>query len=175
MFNMYLVKREVLEAFDIDDIEQKLPDPRGKFAIKPPPNPKVELEKAKLDLQERQAKGEMSLQIQEMRQKAILDGAKVAELQAKAMKELSEAKGVETGQQIALLNAQIGAAKTHQDGVLKALELAQRVIDSRNEVQQGAIDNEHRNRVQDHAERMAGMEEQQGNEGTSGMAEGGEG
>lgn len=57
---------------------------------------------------------------------AGISEAKINELQAKATKLLAEAKGIPTGHQIAIIEAQIGAAKHRQDGLLKALDLMQK-------------------------------------------------
>lgn len=120
--DLYLAKRKYLEAWDEEDIDRLLPDPKGKAAIPPPPNPKM------LELQQKQKEHEDNVQISiiELKQTAALNASKIGELQAKAAKEMAEAKGVDTGHAIAMLNAQIGAAKAQQEGVLKSLELLQK-------------------------------------------------
>jgi hypothetical protein len=52
--------------------------------------------------------------------------AKIMELYAKAQKLLAEAKGVETGHQIALIDAQIAAEKNHSDKLMKILDMMQK-------------------------------------------------
>ena len=46
-----------------------------------------------------------------------------SKLEAEAVKAIEEAGGIKKGQDIAMLDAQIGAAKAHQDGILKSIEL----------------------------------------------------
>jgi hypothetical protein len=110
-----------------------------------PVNPKVELEKAKQALEVQKHQDEMQLAIAEMQGALKLNEAKIAELQAKATKELSEAQGVATGHQIALIEAQIGAEKAHHDSIVKALGILQKHV----EMQQKA------------AEQQAGKPQQQ--------------
>jgi hypothetical protein len=105
----------------------------------------VELEKAKQALEAQKHQDEMQLAIAEMQGALKLNEAKIAELQAKATKELSEAQGVDTGHQIALIEAQIGAEKVHHDSMAKALGILQKHV----EMQQKA------------AEQQAGQQQQQ--------------
>jgi hypothetical protein len=137
-YDRYLVNKEFLEAYSYPNIEMVLPDPKGDNAIQPPPNPKVELDKAKLqldtqrfELEKQQFQQDQQSAMIELQQEAMLNQAKVMELQAKATALLAEAEGAETGHQIALINAQIGAAKAHMDGVFRALAVMQKGIDQR--------------------------------------------
>src|ERR1035437_9349951 len=70
----------------------------------------------------------MQLAVVELRQQVALNEAKSNELQAKATLHLSQAQGVETGHQIAIIEAQIGAAKAHREGLLAALTLMEKSI-----------------------------------------------
>lgn len=133
--NVYLAKKKYLEAWDEEDIELLLPDPQGKSAIPAPPNPKL----LEVQLKQQQHADDMQLRIVELKQQAALNQAKMAELQAKAEKELADAKGVSTGHMIAMLDAQIGAAKAEQEGVLKSLELLQKA-----HAHQGQMEIEHK-------------------------------
>jgi chaperonin GroES len=121
--NKFLVNRMWLEAHEYDNIEQIFPDPTGPNAIAPPANPKVQIEQAKIQQAQQQHQDEMQVAIVEMQQEAALNEAKIAELQAKATKHLAEAAGVDTGHQIAMIEAQIGAAKLRQEGITKSLEV----------------------------------------------------
>ncbi len=127
-YNMYEVEKNFLEAFDVPNIDTVYPDPQGPLALPPPVDAKMELEKQKLQLEIADMQGKMQLAIAELQLKAQLEGAKIQELEAKATLELSQAQGVEIGHQLAVINAQIGAAKTHQDGILGALSLMQTAI-----------------------------------------------
>lgn len=125
-FDPYEVVRRVLEAHEVDGIEAVYPNPKGPKAIAPRPNPKVELEKAKLQQDQKQHEDEMALAVAELQAQVSLQDAKVIELQAKAAKEMAEAQGVGTGHAIAMIEAQIGAAKIHREGLTKVLDLMQR-------------------------------------------------
>lgn len=136
-FNQYLVVKNLLEVHDIDDIENLFPDPQGPKAIAPIPNPKIELEKAKLQLkgQELQQSAqehqdEMQLAVVELQKDLELVDARINELQAKATMELAKAEGVQTGHQIAIIEAKMGAEKTHREGLLKLLDTVQRNVEA---------------------------------------------
>ena len=125
-WNRYEVIKRVLEAYDVEAIEEIFPDPKGPKAIQPIPNPKMELEKAKLQLKGQEHQDDMSLAVAEFQKEIPLIEAKIKELEAKAQKHLADAQGVGTGHAIALAEAQIGAAKAHREGLLKALDTVQR-------------------------------------------------
>lgn len=125
-FNQYEVTKRLLEAYDVDGIDTIFPDPKGPNAIEPLPIPKVELEKAKLQQAAQKHQDEMQLGIAELKVQMALNDAKITELTAKAQKELAEAQGVGTGHAIALVEAQLGAAKAHREGLLKVLDTMQR-------------------------------------------------
>lgn len=125
-FNKYLATKQWLEANEYENIEQLYPDPAGPSAIPVPPNPKAEIEKAKLTQQLQIHQDEMQLAIAQLKSDTELSQAKITELQAKATMEMANAEGVETGHQIALINAQIGAAKARHEGLMSALNLLQK-------------------------------------------------
>lgn len=125
-FDRYQVTYRVLEAYDTDSIDEIFPDPKGPKAIAPIPNPKVELEKNKLQLQMQEHQDEMQLEIAKLKKDLPLQDAKIAELEAKAQKHLADAKGVDDGHQVELLNAQIAAAKAHREGLVKVLDVLER-------------------------------------------------
>jgi chaperonin GroES len=125
-FDMYHVVRRLLEAHEVPSIEEIYPDPKGPKAIAPIPNPKIELEKAKLQQKDKIHEDEMSLEIVRLRQEIGLNEAKTLELEAKAQKHAAEAQGVGDGHAIALLEAQIGAAKAHREQLLRVLDVMQR-------------------------------------------------
>jgi chaperonin GroES len=125
-FDQYEVVRRVLDAHEVDGIEAVYPNPKGPKAIAPIPNPKIELEKAKLQQVQKHHEDQMSLGVAELQAQMSLNEAKITELESKAVKELAEAKGVGDGHAIAMIEAQIGAAKAHREGLLRVLDLMQR-------------------------------------------------
>jgi len=127
-YNRYEVEKNFLEAYDVPNIDVIYPDPSGPLAMPPPVDAKMELEMKKLELANAKMQGEMQLAIANLQVQALLNQAKIEELSAKATLELAQAEGVDIGHQLAAINAQIGAAKTHQDGILGALSLMQTAI-----------------------------------------------
>ena len=122
-FDRYQVIKRLLEAYDTEAIEEIFPDPKGPKAIAPIPNPKVELEKAKLQQKGEIHQDQMGVEIVKLREDMELNDAKIIELEAKAQKHMADAKGVDNSHIAAMLNAQIDAAKAHREGMLKVLGL----------------------------------------------------
>lgn len=133
-FNVYLATKEVLEAFDVSNIDQLLPDPKGPNAVPPPQNPKMQIEQMKNELAKKQFEFEVQKTMAELQQAALLQAAKIKQLEAQATNLLASAEGVDTGHQIALINAQIGAAKQHEEGIFKMIAAMHKSL----EIQQGA-------------------------------------
>lgn len=130
-FNNYLVVKEVLEAYQTPNIELMYPDPAGPNAIPPGVDPKMEIEKQKLQIKNNEIMLGHQAAMAELQQQALLNGAQITQLQAQATKLLADAEGIDVGHQIALLNAQIGAARSHEDTLFKALGHMQKAIDQR--------------------------------------------
>lgn len=92
------------------------------------PSEKMQIE------QMRQKTKEMTLKIkyQEMNIKLMseveVNQAKIAKLRAESIKILGDAKGAEVDQQIAVINAQIGASKTKNEGIMQQLEFVKGMI-----------------------------------------------
>lgn len=128
-YNMYLVQREFLEAFDVQGIDQLLPDPKGPLALPPMQNPKMEIEKAKLALDQERFHFEAQKAVFEMKQAVDYQASEINKMEAQASKLLAEAKGVDVSLQIQAINAQTGAARSHQEGQVKALEIMQKTYD----------------------------------------------
>ena len=131
--NLYEAGKRYLEALRVSGISILYPDPKGPNAVPPPVNPKLQIEQIKQETK----KAELQLQAQELqfdmqKEKIELQGeveknqAEIVKLQAETVKILADAKGVDQGHQIALIDAQIGAAKEHKDRLVKLLELLSR-------------------------------------------------
>ena len=71
-------------------------------------------------------------------QEAELNRAKIMKLEADAMKAIEEAGGIKEGHQIAMIQAQIGAAKAKQDGLLRSIEIMKDLSESMGDVEYGA-------------------------------------
>ena len=124
-FNMYEVQKRYLDALKVTAIDQILPDPKGPNAIKPGPSEKMQIEKMKNDERQMNHQLRFKLGIAKLMQEAELQQAKITELQAKAVLELEQADGVQSGHAIAMLEAQIGAKRAHVDGIIKSIEMMQ--------------------------------------------------
>lgn len=120
-FNTYLANKAVLEAHDVQNIDQLLPDPNGPNAINPGPNPELVLKQQELELKQKQFGWTVQQAIFDMKQAIALNQANIEKMQAQATKLLADANGVDVGHQIAAIEAQTGAARVHQDGMIAAL------------------------------------------------------
>jgi cell division protein ZapA (FtsZ GTPase activity inhibitor) len=114
------VERRFLRALQITDIETVYPGPDKV----PAPVP-LQLQIAQIKAQTQVTKDQATLRMaaMELMGEVELNQAKIQELRAKAALHLAEAKSEESGHAIALLNAQIGAAKAHQDGLLRSAKI----------------------------------------------------
>jgi chaperonin GroES len=129
-YSLPAVERRFLKAIKIQNMEEVYPDPKGPNAIQPQPNMKLVIEQGKqqikqqeLQLAAKQFEFDVMTTKFELQQEVELQQAKIMKLQAETMKLLAEAKGVDTGHSIALINAQIGAERSHKESLLKALEI----------------------------------------------------
>lgn len=110
------------KAWKISDLERLLPDPKGPNAI--PPAPDVKLQIAQMDAQVRQADQQVKfkLGVLKLMKDAELNQAKIHKLEAEAVLALEEAGGVNTGHNIAMINAEIAATKAKNDGIKQAID-----------------------------------------------------
>jgi len=143
-FNKYEATQRWLKALRVPDIQKILPQPQtqgqdGKpqpaADFPPPPNPKVmdaqlklqefELEKQKWELEKQTTVIELQGEVQH-------NQAEIMKMYAQAEKAMAEAKGIPMGHQIAIIEAQIGALKTKNEGLLKALAIMQKAMEKTN-------------------------------------------
>ncbi len=129
-YNRYQVEKMYLKAIKVNNIDQVYPDPQGPNAVPPMPNPRVQIEQIKSQTKMQETQLKLRMEALKLQEEASVNQAKVQNLQAQAVKLLAEAQGVDTGHQIALLEAQIGAAKAQQEGVLKHIDLLIKMADA---------------------------------------------
>lgn len=122
-FNVYSVMKRYLEALKIPNIEEVLPDPKGPNAIQSGPDVKVQVEQIKAQERKLSLETKFKLGVMKLQQEAELNRAKILKMEADAAKALEEAGGVKAGHDIAMLQTQLGAAKAHQEGILKSIEM----------------------------------------------------
>jgi chaperonin GroES len=137
-FDQYQVMKRYLEALKVPNIDQVLPNPKGPNAIQQGPDIKIQIEQMKSQERQLSLQVKMKLGIMKLTQEAELNRAKIMQLQADAIKLIEEAGGIKEGQKIAMLDAQIGAAKAHQDGILRSIEVMQKATSELGDVQYGA-------------------------------------
>ena len=136
-YNIYLANKNYLEAMKVGNIDELLPDPKGPNAVPPPPNPKMQIEQMHSQLKSMDIQLKMKIKQMEIASDAEKIKAEIQLLQAEAVKTLAEAKGVDVGHTIALINAQIAAKKHHQDAALGALKIMQEVMHGQQEAPNG--------------------------------------
>ena len=122
-YNKYEVEKIFLKALKISGIEQIYPDPKGPNAVPPPINPKVQIEQMKMQAKQASSELDFKLGLMTLMQKAEEAQAKIKLMEAQAIQAMADANGVETGHNIAMLNAQIAAQKHQRDGVLSAIDV----------------------------------------------------
>lgn len=172
-YNRYLVEVNFLEAFDVQNIAMLYPDPQGPNAIPQGVDPKLEIEQGYLELEKAQQQMDFRRVMLELQQTADLNAAKISQLQAQAEKLLTEADGADIAQQINAINAQTGAAKAHQESMVEALKIMQRVVDQRHNERKLEIEAKSKGVSYGSARsRTPGMETAPGNAGVSAAPEG---
>ncbi len=126
LYNPLEVERWFLKTMKVPGID--------KLLVKevPQPSPPIQLQveqmrmQAKMaELQAQQAESQLNFKTKllELTNEADLNQAKIIELQAKAVLEIEESGTVKADADIALINAQLGAAKIHHEGLLKSIKL----------------------------------------------------
>ena len=120
--NMNAVVRRVYAANNIANVDEILP----KGEMPPPPNTQLIVAQARAADSETKRMMAMS-QVAKVRMTLQLEAeeitAKIILLYAQAEKAASEGEAALRGQQIALLNTQLGAMKDKREGILRTLEL----------------------------------------------------
>lgn len=110
----------------------------------PPPQPPVEIQveqmrmqAKRLELQTKQADSMLKFRekLMELMSEAELNQAKITNLQAQALLFVEQAGTTKTDEQIALINAQIGAAKLHHEGLLNTIKVLSDVVS--NDIEKG--------------------------------------
>ena len=137
-YNMREVQLRILDAWRIEDIDKILPDPQGPNKIPPFTPPQVMLEqvkgqnmvaKEKVKAQSvlQKVQFEMQGKVAELELEAQLNQAKIDQLQADSLLKLTQADNDAARLEIATIDAQIGAAKQHQDHILRTIELMHKI------------------------------------------------
>ena len=119
--NMYEVQKNYLKAMKVNNIDQLLPDPKGPNAIKPGPSEKIQVEQMKMQTKQADMQMQFKVAMMKMMKDVEINQAKIHKLEADAILAMEQAGGVRQGHEIAMLDAQIGAAKAKNEGIQTAL------------------------------------------------------
>lgn len=127
-FNMYQVTKRYLEALKVCNIEEVLPNPQGPNAIPQQPDPKVQLAtiKAQVDMNDINKKTQVALA--KLQEESRVNEARILKLQAEALLALEEADDVPRNNMIALIQAEIGAAKHKQQSLFDSIRLLKEMM-----------------------------------------------
>lgn len=171
-YDTYQVEKRFLEALQVSDIDTVFPDPKGENAIKQAPHPKIVVETMKVQIRQLELQLKTKLEQARLYQEFELSKTKMQELEARAIKQKAEARGIDATTQIEAIRASILATKTQQEGLLKAIEVLQGLDKGFNEGSEQA-----RTVIQSELDAggMGGMEEPSSNQPVPEIPEGGEG
>lgn len=120
------VEHLYLSALKIENVAAVYP---GADKTGPLPNPKMEIEMKKLQIKEMDLKMREKQFVYSLMEERELNRAKIVELETQAALNMASADGVQAGHEIAVLNAQIGAQKNHNDHLTKRIELLLKGLD----------------------------------------------
>jgi len=141
--SMYDAQKMYLKAMKVSNIDTILPDPKGPNAIKPGPSEKIQIEQMKMQLKQAQLEMHTKLAVMKMAKDMEINQAKIHKLEADALLAIEQAGGIKVGHEIALFDAQIGAAKAKQEGMQSAMktimELEKHLNDMSQESKQSAL------------------------------------
>lgn len=107
-YNRDLVERNYLRALKVEDIDQIFP---GAEKTGPLPNPKVELEKMKLQVKQMGDDSKMKTKLADIISKRELNLAQIDKLKAEAAVLISSVGEAQAAHELAVFEAQIGAAE----------------------------------------------------------------
>lgn len=129
--DIYKATMRLYKAHNVPNPEEIFPDPSGPNAIAPQPDVKMidaQTKAQKVQQEGLRDKAAHILAVGELLRKIEESQAKIKFLLAQAEKAHAEAVGVPQGHAIALLDAQIGAEKSHHDTLANYLKILMPVI-----------------------------------------------
>jgi chaperonin GroES len=172
-WDRYQADLNMLEAWHVEEPERFVVDPELLLAAqqdpekmkqipagaRPSPNPvmiqaqaKQAVAQAKTDevkLKQAEMQKKFEQEAQQFQLEVEKTRAEIAELSARAASEMAQANGVQTGHQIALLEAEIGAKNAHLDRVLKIADMHQKVVGQTLDLANASADRSHERSMAD--------------------------
>lgn len=119
-YNLEAVERNFLSAHHVDQVELLYPGP-GK--VPPLPNPKVMVEQAKTEREKMKLDANKEMFAIDLMETRRINDAKILQLEAQAAKFVADAEDADAAYELSVLQAQIGATKSHNDAINKRLEI----------------------------------------------------
>jgi chaperonin GroES len=138
LYNRYEAEYMFLKAMKVTNIDRILPDPKGPNAVKPPINPKVQIEQMKQQAKQAQAELDMKMALLKLMSEAELNQAKIQKLQAEA--EVLKIGVLHEGEKLRLqeINTQIGMARERREGILSSIQTMNSVYETMKQSQEAA-------------------------------------
>ena len=116
----YQVKKRILKAMDVPDIEQVLPDPKGPNALPPPPkDPRIVTAELRTQVSELKIKVTAHLKALELLQKADERRAKVVLLEAQAAAALAQAQATGQNADTEAIRLELDAIQAQYTGLIE--------------------------------------------------------
>ena len=119
-YDLEAVERNFLSAHHVDQIDHLYPGPKK---VPPLPNPKMMIEEAKTQREGMKEQTKKELAALALMETKRVNDAKILQLEAQAVALMEGVDDEDARHELAVLNAQIGAAKNVDDTVTKHLEL----------------------------------------------------
>jgi chaperonin GroES len=135
-YNKYEVEKRVLTALKVGGIDQVFPDPKGPNAVPPPPNPKVQIEQMKAQVDMAKIEADTRTELMQLMETRRLNDGKIMALRAQAALTMSQAHGEEADRIATMINSELAQAEAQDkhlgtviDYTLKQLEANSQVAD----------------------------------------------
>jgi chaperonin GroES len=155
-YDLAAVERRFLEALRIPDISQVFPGPDK---VPAQPHYRIQIETMRSEAKAAENRANLQLEALKLLGEADINQAKIGKLQAETLAISQQAQNAHTNQQLAIINAQIGAARAKQDTLLKAAAILQRSI----QLEKGSNDSKSEN----NGAGMGGVETSPGDDAVS--------
>lgn len=128
------IKQNAMQTsgYDLPAVERRflaamrVPNPQEIYrpeSIAPVPSPLVQAEQLKLQIAQLKMESELRKTMATLLAQVDLNRAQIANLESQAVLNFAKADATAGNQRVAMLNAQINAAKHHQEGLLKAIQI----------------------------------------------------
>jgi len=122
-YNIPEVEKNFLRSIRVEAVDILYPGPDK---VPPLPNPKLQVEEARLKGKQMDIQARQQEAIADLMEQRRLNNAKILELSAKAAKEYAEAGGVDKGHAIAMIEAELGMRKQMDESFHKHIEHMQK-------------------------------------------------